>query len=117
MYILGMCLLGRPGEVDPLEITGIPSQVGIEEGCVSKGWTPEPLVSLCSRFFFTYLLPHSAPPALRPLLDSIVNATGELSGAHLLPITVPLPQQVWGQEWPRAAQGPGTIISQSGLLW
>ncbi|KAK1333122.1 hypothetical protein QTO34_006659, partial [Cnephaeus nilssonii] len=31
------------------------------------------------RFFFTYLLPHSAPPALRPLLDSIVNATGELT--------------------------------------
>ncbi|XP_025116701.2 extracellular tyrosine-protein kinase PKDCC isoform X3 [Bubalus bubalis] len=27
------------------------------------------------RFFFTYLLPHSAPPSLRPLLDSIVNAT------------------------------------------
>ncbi|XP_004616143.2 extracellular tyrosine-protein kinase PKDCC [Sorex araneus] len=31
------------------------------------------------RFFFTYLLPHSAPPALRPLLDRIVNATGELA--------------------------------------
>ncbi|KAJ3610901.1 hypothetical protein NHX12_022991 [Muraenolepis orangiensis] len=31
------------------------------------------------RFFFTYLLPHSAPRALRPLLDRIVNATGELS--------------------------------------
>ncbi|XP_053314896.1 extracellular tyrosine-protein kinase PKDCC [Spea bombifrons] len=30
------------------------------------------------RFFFTYLLPHSAPSSLRPLLDSIVNATGEL---------------------------------------
>ncbi|KAM9316841.1 extracellular tyrosine-protein kinase PKDCC [Gastrophryne carolinensis] len=30
------------------------------------------------RFFFTYLLPHSAPPTLRPLLDAIVNATGEL---------------------------------------
>ncbi|XP_006134035.2 extracellular tyrosine-protein kinase PKDCC isoform X1 [Pelodiscus sinensis] len=30
------------------------------------------------RFFFTYLLPHSAPPSLRPLLDMIVNATGEL---------------------------------------
>ncbi|XP_029496702.1 extracellular tyrosine-protein kinase PKDCC-like isoform X1 [Oncorhynchus nerka] len=30
------------------------------------------------RFFFTYLLPHSAPPTLRPLLDKIVNATGEL---------------------------------------
>lgn len=30
------------------------------------------------RFFFTYLLPHSAPPSLRPLLDKIVNATGEL---------------------------------------
>ncbi|XP_041922101.1 extracellular tyrosine-protein kinase PKDCC [Alosa sapidissima] len=31
------------------------------------------------RFFFTYLLPHSAPPALRPLLDKIVNSTGELA--------------------------------------
>ncbi|XP_041487300.1 extracellular tyrosine-protein kinase PKDCC [Microtus oregoni] len=31
------------------------------------------------RFFFTYLLPHSAPPSLRPLLDTIVNATGELT--------------------------------------
>ncbi|KAM4607389.1 extracellular tyrosine-protein kinase PKDCC [Polymixia lowei] len=30
------------------------------------------------RFFFTYLLPHSAPASLRPLLDRIVNATGEL---------------------------------------
>ncbi|XP_063774385.1 extracellular tyrosine-protein kinase PKDCC [Pseudophryne corroboree] len=30
------------------------------------------------RFFFTYLLPHSAPQSLRPLLDAIVNATGEL---------------------------------------
>ncbi|XP_026858390.2 extracellular tyrosine-protein kinase PKDCC [Electrophorus electricus] len=30
------------------------------------------------RFFFTYLLPHSAPLALRPLLDRIVNSTGEL---------------------------------------
>ncbi|KAK7148115.1 hypothetical protein R3I93_012438 [Phoxinus phoxinus] len=30
------------------------------------------------RFFFTYLLPHSAPSALRPLLDKIVNSTGEL---------------------------------------
>ncbi|MBN3320199.1 PKDCC kinase, partial [Atractosteus spatula] len=30
------------------------------------------------RFFFTYLLPHSAPAALRPLLDKIVNSTGEL---------------------------------------
>uniref|UniRef100_A0A8C3HQQ4 Extracellular tyrosine-protein kinase PKDCC n=1 Tax=Chrysemys picta bellii TaxID=8478 RepID=A0A8C3HQQ4_CHRPI len=27
------------------------------------------------RFFFTYLLPHSAPSSLRPLLDMIVNAT------------------------------------------
>lgn len=30
------------------------------------------------RFFFTYLLPHSAPSSLRPLLDNVVNATGEL---------------------------------------
>ncbi|KGL86796.1 Protein kinase domain-containing protein, cytoplasmic, partial [Charadrius vociferus] len=31
------------------------------------------------RFFFTYLLPHSAPSSLRPLLDKIVNATGNCS--------------------------------------
>uniref|UniRef100_UPI00398E80EF extracellular tyrosine-protein kinase PKDCC n=1 Tax=Pristiophorus japonicus TaxID=55135 RepID=UPI00398E80EF len=30
------------------------------------------------RFFFTYLLPHSAPSNLRSLLDTVVNATGEL---------------------------------------
>ncbi|XP_062911764.1 extracellular tyrosine-protein kinase PKDCC [Mobula hypostoma] len=30
------------------------------------------------RFFFTYLLPHSAPSSLRSLLDNVVNATGEL---------------------------------------
>ncbi|XP_072436792.1 extracellular tyrosine-protein kinase PKDCC [Chiloscyllium punctatum] len=30
------------------------------------------------RFFFTYLLPHSAPSSLRSLLDTVVNATGDL---------------------------------------
>ncbi|KFQ26520.1 Protein kinase domain-containing protein, cytoplasmic, partial [Mesitornis unicolor] len=30
------------------------------------------------RYFFTYLLPHSAPPALRPFLSDILNATGDL---------------------------------------
>ncbi|KAJ1104969.1 hypothetical protein NDU88_002377 [Pleurodeles waltl] len=30
------------------------------------------------RYFFTYLLPHSAPPALQPLLYDIMNATGDL---------------------------------------
>ncbi|XP_078085838.1 extracellular tyrosine-protein kinase PKDCC [Mustelus asterias] len=30
------------------------------------------------RFFFTYLLPHSAPSSLRSLLDNVLNATGEL---------------------------------------
>ncbi|XP_075049688.1 extracellular tyrosine-protein kinase PKDCC-like isoform X3 [Mixophyes fleayi] len=30
------------------------------------------------RFFFTYLLPHASPPALRPLLQEIMNATGDL---------------------------------------
>ncbi|KAG8449233.1 hypothetical protein GDO86_016052 [Hymenochirus boettgeri] len=30
------------------------------------------------RFFFTYLLPYAAPPALQPFLLDIMNATGEL---------------------------------------
>uniref|UniRef100_A0A8C4XW15 FAM69 protein-kinase domain-containing protein n=1 Tax=Gopherus evgoodei TaxID=1825980 RepID=A0A8C4XW15_9SAUR len=30
------------------------------------------------RYFFTYLLPHTAPSALRPLLGDILNATGNL---------------------------------------
>ncbi|XP_031448736.1 extracellular tyrosine-protein kinase PKDCC-like [Phasianus colchicus] len=30
------------------------------------------------RYFFTYLLPHSAPPALQPFLSDILNATGNL---------------------------------------
>ncbi|KFU97013.1 Protein kinase domain-containing protein, cytoplasmic, partial [Pterocles gutturalis] len=30
------------------------------------------------RYFFTYLLPHSAPPVLRPFLSDILNATGDL---------------------------------------
>ncbi|XP_029453785.1 extracellular tyrosine-protein kinase PKDCC-like [Rhinatrema bivittatum] len=30
------------------------------------------------RFFFTYLLPHTAPPALKPFLYDIMNATGDL---------------------------------------
>ncbi|OXB62480.1 hypothetical protein ASZ78_003868 [Callipepla squamata] len=30
------------------------------------------------RYFFTYLLPHSAPPTLQPLLSDILNATGNL---------------------------------------
>ncbi|KAK6478823.1 extracellular tyrosine-protein kinase PKDCC-like [Huso huso] len=31
------------------------------------------------RYFFTYLLPHRAPPTLQPLLDGIMNSTGDLS--------------------------------------
>ncbi|XP_068108398.1 extracellular tyrosine-protein kinase PKDCC-like [Hyperolius riggenbachi] len=30
------------------------------------------------RFFFTYLLPHASPPALRPQLQDIMNGTGDL---------------------------------------
>ncbi|XP_062433679.1 extracellular tyrosine-protein kinase PKDCC-like, partial [Rhea pennata] len=30
------------------------------------------------RYFFTYLLPHSAPPPLQPFLSDILNATGDL---------------------------------------
>uniref|UniRef100_A0A452R3X3 Extracellular tyrosine-protein kinase PKDCC n=1 Tax=Ursus americanus TaxID=9643 RepID=A0A452R3X3_URSAM len=52
--------------------------------CSAQGWCEgmnekRNLYNAYRWFFFTYLLPHSAPPPLRPLLDSIVNATGELS--------------------------------------
>ncbi|XP_030641510.1 extracellular tyrosine-protein kinase PKDCC [Chanos chanos] len=30
------------------------------------------------RYFFTYLLPHQAPPTLMPLVNQIMNSTGEL---------------------------------------
>ncbi|NWH59002.1 PKDCC kinase, partial [Geococcyx californianus] len=47
------------------------------------------------RFFFTYLLPHSAPPSLRPLLDKIVNATGNCTkcgnAKHFLSSLCPSP--------------------------
>lgn len=29
------------------------------------------------RYFFTYLLPHQAPPSLTHLVDHIMNSTGE----------------------------------------
>lgn len=29
------------------------------------------------RYFFTYLLPHQAPPGLTHLVDHIMNSTGE----------------------------------------
>ncbi|XP_048831571.1 extracellular tyrosine-protein kinase PKDCC [Brienomyrus brachyistius] len=32
------------------------------------------------RYFFTYLLPHQAPPTLRPLIERIMNSTAELNG-------------------------------------
>uniref|UniRef100_G3TT31 Protein kinase domain containing, cytoplasmic n=3 Tax=Elephantidae TaxID=9780 RepID=G3TT31_LOXAF len=51
--------------------------------CLAQGWcegmNEKRNLYNAYRFFFTYLLPHSAPPSLRPLLDSIVNATGELA--------------------------------------
>ncbi|XP_028352691.1 extracellular tyrosine-protein kinase PKDCC isoform X4 [Physeter macrocephalus] len=51
------------------------------------------------RFFFTYLLPHSAPSSLRPLLDSIVNAT---EYQHLPGSTIP--QEDYGC-WPSYHHG------------
>lgn len=42
------------------------------------------LLHVVSRFFFTYLLPHSAPSALRPLLANIVNSTGQYVFSHTL---------------------------------
>lgn len=79
------------------------------KGYSSKGWAPEPLPPLCRRFFFTYLLPHSAPPSLRPLLDSIVNATGKPQDPSALR-HLPLPYQEWGQKCPWDMQGLGPII-------
>jgi len=35
---------------------------------------------LAPRYFFTYLLPHQAPPGLTHLVDRIMNSTGEHSG-------------------------------------
>lgn len=38
------------------------------------------LFSLCViRYFFIYLLPHQAPTILKPLVDQIMNTTGERS--------------------------------------
>lgn len=31
----------------------------------------------CPRYFFTYLLPHQAPPGLTHLVNHIMNSTGE----------------------------------------
>lgn len=31
------------------------------------------------RYFFTYLLPHQAPPMVKPLIHQIMNSTGEFS--------------------------------------
>lgn len=35
------------------------------------------------RYFFTYLLPHQAPPGLTHLVDHIMNSTGEDERASL----------------------------------
>uniref|UniRef100_A0A8C5IKD6 Protein kinase domain-containing protein n=1 Tax=Junco hyemalis TaxID=40217 RepID=A0A8C5IKD6_JUNHY len=53
---------------------GKPWQLDICTEGLSKGaW-----ISSAKGYFFTYLLPHSAPPALQPLLSDILNATGDL---------------------------------------
>lgn len=40
-------------------------------------WESRPDGVVFARYFFTYLLPHQAPPALTHLVDHIMNSTGE----------------------------------------
>ncbi|KAJ8353595.1 hypothetical protein SKAU_G00211620 [Synaphobranchus kaupii] len=45
---------------------------------VCKGLNEKRNLYNAYRYFFMYLLPHQAPPTLRPLIDQIMNLTGEL---------------------------------------
>ncbi|XP_009071762.1 PREDICTED: protein kinase domain-containing protein, cytoplasmic-like, partial [Acanthisitta chloris] len=63
------CTLDFPTKSFPLKCSALGKCEGINE---------KKNLFNAYRYFFTYLLPHSAPPALRPLLSDILNATGDL---------------------------------------
>ncbi|ELW71684.1 Protein kinase domain-containing protein, cytoplasmic [Tupaia chinensis] len=68
------------------------------------------------RFFFTYLLPHSAPPSLRPLLDSIVNATASLLSSPPV-IWAQAPEEKSGEEREPRQSAIATLRSAGELAW
>ncbi|NXW28555.1 PKDCC kinase, partial [Phaetusa simplex] len=63
------CTLDFPTKSFPLQCSAVGKCKGINE---------KKNLFNAYRYFFTYLLPHSAPPALRPFLSDILNATGDL---------------------------------------
>ncbi|XP_040456264.1 extracellular tyrosine-protein kinase PKDCC-like [Falco naumanni] len=63
------CTLDFPTKSFPLKCSAVGKCEGINE---------KKNLFNAYRYFFTYLLPHSAPPALRPFLSDILNATGNL---------------------------------------
>ncbi|XP_014812909.1 PREDICTED: extracellular tyrosine-protein kinase PKDCC-like [Calidris pugnax] len=63
------CTLDFPTKSFPLKCSAVGKCEGINE---------KKNLFNAYRYFFTYLLPHSAPPALRPFLSDILNATGDL---------------------------------------
>uniref|UniRef100_A0A8C8AA12 FAM69 protein-kinase domain-containing protein n=1 Tax=Otus sunia TaxID=257818 RepID=A0A8C8AA12_9STRI len=63
------CTLDFPTKSFPLKCSAVGKCEGINE---------KKNLFNAYRYFFTYLLPHSAPPSLRPFLSDILNATGDL---------------------------------------
>nr|XP_009935192.1 PREDICTED: protein kinase domain-containing protein, cytoplasmic-like [Opisthocomus hoazin] len=63
------CTLDFPTKSFPLKCSAVGKCEGINE---------KKNLFNAYRYFFTYLLPHSAPSALRPFLSDILNATGDL---------------------------------------
>ncbi|XP_069714505.1 extracellular tyrosine-protein kinase PKDCC-like [Phaenicophaeus curvirostris] len=63
------CTLDFPTKSFPLKCSAVGKCEGINE---------KKNLFNAYRYFFTYLLPHSAPLALRPFLNDILNATGDL---------------------------------------
>ncbi|XP_030337528.1 extracellular tyrosine-protein kinase PKDCC-like [Strigops habroptila] len=63
------CTLDFPTKSFPLKCSAVGKCEGINE---------KKNLFNAYRYFFTYLLPHSAPLALRPFLSDILNATGDL---------------------------------------
>ncbi|XP_063996498.1 extracellular tyrosine-protein kinase PKDCC-like isoform X2 [Pogoniulus pusillus] len=63
------CTLDFPMKSFPLKCSAVGKCEGINE---------KKNLFNAYRYFFTYLLPYSAPPALQPFLSDILNATGDL---------------------------------------